>query len=51
VGLLLAAVYLPGLADILRVVHPGGNGWALVMGMSLIPLVIGQVLKQVGVNL
>jgi Ca2+-transporting ATPase len=51
VGLLLAAVYLPGLADILRVANPGGEGWALVMGMSLIPLVIGQVLKQVGVSL
>jgi Ca2+-transporting ATPase len=51
VGLLLAAVYLPILAGILKVVNPGANGWALVMGMSLIPLVIGQVLKQVGVNL
>ena len=51
VGLLLAAVYLPGLADILKVVHPGGKGWALVIGMSLIPLVVGQVLKQMGLNL
>jgi len=36
---------------ILKVINPGGKGWALVIGMSLIPLAIGQVLKQVGVDL
>lgn len=36
---------------ILKVVNPGGKGWALVIGMSLIPLVIGQALKQMGADL
>jgi Ca2+-transporting ATPase len=31
--LLLAAVYVPVLADILAVVDPGLKGWALVLGM------------------
>jgi hypothetical protein len=35
---------------ILRLVNPGGKGWALVVGMSLIPLAIGQALKQVGAD-
>jgi Ca2+-transporting ATPase len=42
---LLAAVYVPGLAQILQVADPGLEGWALVLGMSLIPLIGGQVLK------
>jgi Ca2+-transporting ATPase len=41
--LLLAAVYLPGLSDILQVTDPGLTGWALVGGASLVPLVIGQI--------
>jgi Ca2+-transporting ATPase len=48
--LLLAAVYIPGLADVLKVVDPGARGWALVIGMSLVPWMMGQMLKQVGVN-
>jgi len=44
-GLILAAVYLPGLATVLKVVNPGGQGWALAAVMSLIPFVIGQLLK------
>jgi Ca2+-transporting ATPase len=44
-GLLLLAVYLPVLADVLKVVHPGLKGWALVLVMSFVPLVVGQILK------
>ncbi len=44
-GLILAAVYLSGLADVLKVVNPGWQGWALAGAMSFIPLVIGQLLK------
>lgn len=47
-GLLLGAVYLPGLADVLRTVDPSSGGWILVIGASLIPLVAGQVLKSIG---
>ena len=41
--LLLAAVYLPGLSDILGVVNPGLRGWALIGAASLVPLIIGQI--------
>jgi Ca2+-transporting ATPase len=44
-GLLLLAVYLPGLSDVLQVVDLGLNGWLLVLGMSLIPLAGGQLVK------
>jgi Ca2+-transporting ATPase len=45
--LLLAAVYIPVLADVLGVVDPGLKGWALVLVMSLVPLAAGQILKLV----
>jgi Ca2+-transporting ATPase len=41
--LLLAAVYLPGLAGVLKVVRPSREGWLLVLGMSFIPLAAGQM--------
>ncbi|MBS3816456.1 MAG: cation-transporting P-type ATPase [Candidatus Thermoplasmatota archaeon] len=41
--ILVAAVYLPGISTVLRTVDPGPVGWLLVIGMSLIPLLIGQV--------
>ncbi len=41
--LLGLAVYLPGLSDILNTRAPGLNGWGLVLGMSIIPLVLGQI--------
>ncbi|MEJ2637212.1 MAG: cation-transporting P-type ATPase [Calditrichia bacterium] len=43
--LLLAAVYIPGLAEGLSVVRPGAAGWAVIIGMSLAPLIIIQVAK------
>jgi Ca2+-transporting ATPase len=45
-GLLLAAVYVPGLAGVLRVADPGTRGWAVVISMSLVPWAIGQILKS-----
>ncbi len=45
IGLLLLAVYLPGLNSILKVVNPGLNGWSLALAVSFIPLVIGQIPK------
>ncbi len=47
-ALLLIAVYLPGLSDALRVQDPGLNGWAVILGMSFVPLVVGQVAKLFG---
>lgn len=50
VALLLVAVYVPGLAGVLDVVDPGIEGWTLALGMSLVPLAMGQTLKQVDVG-
>jgi Ca2+-transporting ATPase len=41
-GLLAAAVYLPGLASALGVVAPGGGGWALAAGCALVPAFAGR---------
>lgn len=43
--LLLAAVYLPGLSDVLNTRAPGQSGWLLLLGMSLVPFVIGQGIR------
>ncbi|MFW5875303.1 MAG: cation-translocating P-type ATPase [Myxococcota bacterium] len=42
VGLLMLAVYVPPLARILTLTHPGREGWALVAVGSVIPLLVGQ---------
>jgi Ca2+-transporting ATPase len=41
--LLAATIYVPVLAKVLNVVNPGMDGWLLIIGMSLLPLLIGQV--------
>jgi Ca2+-transporting ATPase len=41
--LIVAAVYLPGLNVVLSTTSPGVDGWLLAVGMSLVPLVVGQV--------
>lgn len=45
-GALLAAVYLPDLAAVLKVADPGGAGWGVVIAMSLLPVAIGQILNR-----
>jgi Ca2+-transporting ATPase len=45
IGLLLAAVYLPDLAEVLKLADPGAKGWFLILAMSLVPLLIGQAAK------
>jgi Ca2+-transporting ATPase len=45
-ALLVAAVYVPGLSSLLRVEDPGLAGWALVLGASLLPWVVGQIFKS-----
>ncbi|MBN2451189.1 MAG: HAD-IC family P-type ATPase [Lentisphaeria bacterium] len=44
-GLLLAAVYLPGISTALKLARPGLSGWSLAVGLSLVPLVVGQTVK------
>jgi Ca2+-transporting ATPase len=46
-GLLLAAAYVPGLSLVLEMVPPDTQGWLLILGTSLIPLLVGQGLKMV----
>jgi magnesium-transporting ATPase (P-type) len=45
-GLLLVATYAPGLSDILQLVDPGLQGWGLILGTSLLPLVLGQLVVR-----
>jgi len=47
IGLILGAVYLPGANRVLETVDPGLAGWGLVLGMSLVPWILGQVWASV----
>ncbi|MBR9977251.1 MAG: cation-transporting P-type ATPase [Bacteroidetes bacterium] len=49
--LLLMTVYVPGLAAILDVVNPGRQGWLLILGISLLPLLVGQIIKYASVKI
>jgi Ca2+-transporting ATPase len=42
-ALLLIALYVPAFAAALSLFPPSAAGWAIVLGFSLIPLVIGQI--------
>lgn len=44
-GLLLLAVYLPGLSTVLATAKPNVESWLLIIGMSFVPLIIGQISK------
>lgn len=44
-GLLLFAIYLPGLSNILGLVAPDTQEWLLILTASLIPLLVGQAVK------
>jgi Ca2+-transporting ATPase len=42
-ALLIMVVYIPVLATVLKLVDPGLKGWALVLGMSFLPFLTGQI--------
>ncbi len=44
-AILLGGLLQPGLAGILGLVAPDAQGWALILSMSLIPLIVGQIVK------
>jgi Ca2+-transporting ATPase len=46
--LVLIATYVPGLNTILHTVNPQLEGWLLILGMSIIPLILGQIWKSWG---
>jgi Ca2+-transporting ATPase len=45
-AIILLATYLPGLSFVLQTVDPQIDGWILILGMSLIPLILGQIWKS-----
>lgn len=45
IPLLLAAVYLPGLAGVLNTAPPGAAGWGLLLAFSAVPFVAGLALR------
>ncbi|MGB7874923.1 MAG: cation-transporting P-type ATPase [Anaerolineales bacterium] len=45
-ALLMAAVYVPGLNTVLKVVDPGLAGWGIVLSASLLPWLAGQLFKS-----
>src|SRR5690606_13355222 len=48
VALQLAAVYVPVLQRALRTVPLSGDDWLVVVGLSLVPLVVVEIVKLVG---
>lgn len=46
-ALLVAAVYLPGLSALLETRDPGPRGIGLMLGASLVPVLVGQVVLAV----
>jgi Ca2+-transporting ATPase len=44
-ALVLAAVYAPGVSAVLDLADPGTRGWALIAGMSLLPLLLGPAAR------
>jgi Ca2+-transporting ATPase len=43
--LLVATVYVPGLAGVLRTGDPGLHGWMVILILSLLPAIVGQVIR------
>lgn len=41
----LAVVYIPSLAMVLKITPPSVSGWLVILGMSLVPLLVGQFQK------
>ena len=47
-GLISAALWFPGLSDILELPHPGTAGLLLATGLSFVPLFAGQIIIVLG---
>ena len=46
-GLLIAATYVPGVAQVLSLQPPDASGWGVVALMSLVPFLVGQSVLSV----
>ena len=49
--LLLAAVYVPWLSDVLEISHPGAEGWLLIIGMSVVPILVAPIVRRAAMTL
>jgi len=49
--LIILAMALPGLRGILRLASPGAAGWALVLAFSLVPLLVGPLVRSLAARL
>lgn len=49
-ALLLAAVYVPPLAAVLDLVPPDATAWGVIVGASVAPLLVGQLMKAIPAN-
>jgi Ca2+-transporting ATPase len=49
-GLILMAVYLPGVSDVLGLSAPSLEGWGLALGLSVVPVILGQIAKSFPVS-
>ena len=47
IGLILAAIYAPYLSELLKLTDPGIEGWLVILPMSLIPLLLGPLVRQI----
>lgn len=46
-GLLLLAVYWSPLSNLLQTKNPGTDGWLLILGMSLLPALLGGLVPSI----
>jgi hypothetical protein len=46
IALILVAIYVPFLADVLELEHPGMNGWLVIILMSPIPLMTAPLVRM-----
>ena len=42
---MLAAAYMPIHSPVLQTVTPSGEGWLLIVVGSVVPLIVGQIIK------
>jgi Ca2+-transporting ATPase len=47
IGLILTAIYTPLVNELLKLTDPGIEGWMIILPMSLIPLILGPLVRHV----
>jgi len=41
----IAAVYLPGISDVLELSDPGAKGWSVIVAMSVLPVLLAPAVR------